>query len=342
MQGDNETSSQICAKKSPPFGGDFERGNAVLFAFRAGGLGRQRDLREDHGEEHQHAAEVFARGHALVQDDRARDDGEHALETQQDGDDRGVRALLREDLQRVAHAAREHAHIQQRKRAREQGGGIDVLEKRDAHARPQRREQKLHAAELHPVARRAEAVDDQNVHGKAHRAHEHEQVACGEPEAALDAQQIQRRDRQRDRDPHRQADLAFKQQAEHRHEHHVQRREKARLSGVRSGDDAGLLEVRGDGQRRAAAKAAEPELFARGAFFRRRGLRGVLMHGAAHRDQHQQRQHRDGIARGVEGERADRIGADVLRDEGSAPDERGENGKDNLTNRILFHMRDLL
>lgn len=109
-------------------------------------------------------------------------------------------------------------------------------------------------------------VDDQDVHGKAHRAHEHEQVARGEPEAALDAQQVQRHDRQRDRDPHRQADLAFQKQAEHRHEHHVQRREKARLSGIRPGGDAGLLEVRGDGQRRAAAKAAEPELFASGAF----------------------------------------------------------------------------
>ena len=209
-------------------------------------------------------------------------------------------------------------------------------------ARPQRREQKLHAAELHPVARGAEAVDDQNVHGKAHRAHEYEQVARGEPEAALDAQQIQRRDRQRDRDPHRQADLALEKQAEQRHEHHIQRREKARLSGIRSGDDAGLLKVRGNGKRRAAAKAAKPELFASGAFFRFGGLRAVLAHGAQHRDQHQQREHGDEITRGVEGERADRVGADVLRDEGRAPDERGENGKDNLTNRILFHMRDLL
>jgi len=66
------------------------------------------------------------------------------------------------------------------------------------------------------------------------------------------------------------------------------------------------------------------------------------MHGAARRDQHQQRQHGDGIARGVEGERADRVGADVLRDEGRAPDERGENGENNLTHRILFHIRGLL
>ena len=41
--------ANLC-KKSPPFCGDFERGNAVLFAFRAGGLGRQRDLREDDGD----------------------------------------------------------------------------------------------------------------------------------------------------------------------------------------------------------------------------------------------------------------------------------------------------
>ena len=48
-----------------------------------------------------------------MQDDRARDDGEHALETQQDGDDRWVGVLLCEDLQRVAHAARHHADIEQ-------------------------------------------------------------------------------------------------------------------------------------------------------------------------------------------------------------------------------------
>ena len=105
---------------------------------------------------------------------------------------------------------------------------------------------------------------------------------------------------------------------------------------------ATMLEVRGDGQRRAAAKAAEPELPARGAFFRFGGLRAVLARGIQHCNEHQQREHGDGIARGVEGERADRVGADVLRDEGSAPDERGENGENNLTNRILFHMRDLL
>lgn len=322
-------------RKTPPTGG-------VLLIFPRGGLGRQRDLREDDGEEHQRAAEVFARGHVLVQNDRARDDGEHALKAQQDGDDRGVGVLLREDLQRVAHTAREHAHVQQRQRAREQGGGVHVLEKRDAHGRPQPREQKLHAAELHPVARCTEVVDDQNVHGKAHRAHEHEQVARGEAEAALDAQQVQGYDRQHDRDPYRQADLAPEKQAEHWHEHHVQRREKARLSGVRPGGDAGLLEVRGDGQRRAAAKAAEPELFASGAFFRLRGLRAVLMHGMQHRDEHQQREHGDEIADGVERERADRIGADVLRDEGGAPDERGQDRENDLTDLIVFHRRDPL
>ena len=212
-----------------------------------------------------------------------------------------------------------------------------MLEKRDADGRPQRREQKLHAAELHPVASAAEVVDDQNVHGKARRAHEHEQVAGGEPEAALDAQQVERHNRQRDRDPHRQADLAFQKQAEHRHEHHIQRREKARLSGIRPGGDAGLLEVRGDGQRRAAAKAAEPELFASGAFFRLRGLRAVLARGIQHRDEHQQREHGDEITHGVERERADRVGADVLRDEGGAPDERGQDRENDLTDLIVFH-----
>ena len=185
-------------------------------------------------------------------------------------------------------------------------------------------------------------VDDQNVHGKAHRAHEHEQVAGGEPEAALDAQQVERHDRQRDRDPHRQADLAFQKQAEHRHEHHIQRREKARLSGVRPGGNAGLLEVRGDGQRRAAAKAAEPELSAPGAFFRLRGLRAVLTRGMQHCNEHQQREHGDEIAHGVERERADRIGADVLRDEGGAPDERGQDRENDLTDLIVFHKREPL
>lgn len=50
--------SCVCAKNPAD-----RRGFAY---FPRGGLGRQRDLREDDGEEHQRAAEVFARGHVLV------------------------------------------------------------------------------------------------------------------------------------------------------------------------------------------------------------------------------------------------------------------------------------
>ena len=117
---------------------------------------------------------------------------------------------------------------------------------------------------------------------------------------------------------------------------------KPGLSGIRPGDDAGLLKVRGDGQRGAAAKAAEPELFASGAFFRLRGLRAVLARGMQHRDEHQQREHGDEIAHGVERERADRVGADVLRDEGGAPDERGQDRENDLTDLIMFHKREPL
>ena len=48
-----------------------------------------------------------------MQDDGTGDDGEHALQTQQDGDHRGVGILLGQNLQGVAHAAGEHAHVQQ-------------------------------------------------------------------------------------------------------------------------------------------------------------------------------------------------------------------------------------
>ena len=78
-------------------------------------------------------------------------------------------------------------------------------------------------------------------------------------------------------------------------------------------------------------------VFASGAFFRLRGLRAVLAHGMQHCDEHQQREHGDEIAHGVEGERADRVGADVLRDEGGAPDERGQDWENDLTDLIVFH-----
>ena len=76
-------------------------------------FGGELDLRQHHGNEHQSTADILPQGHLLVQDDGTGDDGEHALQTQQDGDHRGVGILLGQNLQGVAHAAGEHAHVQQ-------------------------------------------------------------------------------------------------------------------------------------------------------------------------------------------------------------------------------------
>ena len=277
-----------------------------------------------------------------MQDDRPGDDGEHALQAQQDGHHRGIGVLLREDLQRVAYAAGENTHVQQRQDAAPNGGEVHSLKEEHTHSGDDARKQELQAAQLHAVAIGCKVVDNQNMYRKAHRTHQDQQVARRQGEIPLDAQQIQRHHAAHHRDPHRQADLPLEEQPEHRHQHHIQRRDEPSLTRVRTGHQPSLLEVGGDGQRHTAAQAAQPKLLV-GRFFLIGGRRrSILLRLVADGDDHQQRQHGDKVPRGVKGERADAVSAQILRHKRRAPDERGQNREDHLPHLIVFHVRCVL
>ena len=185
-------------------------------------------------------------------------------------------------------------------------------------------------------------VDDQNMYGEAHGAHEDQQVAGSQREAALDAQQVQSHYGQHHGDPGGQVDLTLEEQTEHGHQHHVQGGDEAGLAGVGAGHQTRLLEVGGDGESRAAAQSADPQLLV-GGFFLGGGEDGlVLLHFVADEDDHQQSQHSDKVAGGVEGEGADGVGAKILRDEGGAPDKGGQDGENHLPHLIVFHVSDVL
>ena len=185
-------------------------------------------------------------------------------------------------------------------------------------------------------------VDDQNMYREAHGADQNQQIAGGKGEAALDAQQVQSHYGQHHGDPGGQVDLTLEEQTEHGHQHHVQGGDEAGLAGVSAGHHTRLLEVGGDGESRAAAQSADPQLLV-GGFFLGGGEDGlVLFQLVADDDDHQQRQHRDKVAAGVEGERADGVGAHILRNKGGAPDEGGQNGEDHLPHLIVFHVSDVL
>ena len=66
-------------------------------------LKRIGDLCQDHSGKHDDAADVLPGSHLLVQDDSAGDNGKHALQTQQDGDHRGVGTFFFFFLQGVGH-----------------------------------------------------------------------------------------------------------------------------------------------------------------------------------------------------------------------------------------------
>lgn len=140
-------------------------------------LRRELDLGQNDGGEHNDAADVLPDAHLLLEDDSAGNDGEHALQTEQDGDHGGVGVLLRQNLQGVAYAAGEDAHVQQGQGAAEDGGHIQRLEDEHTDRGNDGGEQELQAAELHTVTVGGEVVDDQNVDGEAQGAHQQQQIA---------------------------------------------------------------------------------------------------------------------------------------------------------------------
>ena len=162
------------------------------------------------------------------------------------------------------------------------------------------------------------------MYGEADRAQDHEQVAGGDREILLDAQQIGAGRRDHDADPDRQRDALFKQQAEQRHNHDIQRREEARLADRRE-LDADLLQTRRHAEREAAQHAADPKHFP--AVSRRAARFSFPLPAPQERDDRQQADRRDEVAHAVEGKRAEIVHPEALRDKRRAPDQRGQRQK---------------
>ena len=180
-------------------------------------------------------------------------------------------------------------------------------------------------------------VDDQNVDGEAHGAHQHQQIAHSEGKLTLDAQKIQGRHGQCYGDPNGEGDLAAEEQAEQGHQHHIEGGEEACLTCLRTCGDTRLLEVGGHSQRRTAAETTDKEVAA-GFFLLGRGqLHLVLLQLVEDEDNDQQHHHGDVGAGGVEGKGVDHIGAQILRHEGSTPNQRGEDGEEDLPHIVMFH-----
>ena len=119
----------------------------------------------------------------------------------------------------------------------------DGVEDQGQNGGPGAGEQELQAAELHTVTGGGEVVDE-DMYGKSiQRTYQHQQVAGGQGEAALDTQQVQRAPRSATAIHTGAADLPAEEQAEQGNQHHIQRRDEARLAGVGAGHQTRLLEV---------------------------------------------------------------------------------------------------
>ena len=129
----------------------------------------------------------------------------------------------------------------------------------------QRRHQKLHKAQLHAVQLRPEMPDKQDLHCKQPAAHS---KSCHSPPVRVSVSRPARHKR------YSPATLTAThthslapgrrpgQQPQHRHDHNIQRGQKARL-GCAGGADAHLLRRRRRKQRRAAQRPAHGQLFGR-------------------------------------------------------------------------------
>ena len=131
----------------------------------------------------------------------------------------------------------------------------------------------------------AEMINNHNMHRKAQRTAEHEQIAAVDRESAADAQQPEAGDRARDTEPDRFRRLLMQKYREQRHNHDIQRRDESGFSGGRQ-RDATLLQGACNEQCDAAADAA-----AQGCYFvcRRRCVSRFFMSGPEYendRNQH--------------------------------------------------------
>ena len=142
-------------------------------------------------------------------------------------------------------------------------------------------------------------------------------------------------DKPRDGGDHAEPDaflrLFAKHRAGHRHEHDVERRDKARLARARR-PHAKLLQVDRKRQNRAAAKpsAQQRALFLRAVLF----ARVDALHDG---QQRQQYQHRGNGAQRVEAEAPKMRRAEALRDKCAAPDQGRDQRQHHLPDFRIFH-----
>lgn len=164
-------------------------------------------------------------------------------------------------------------------------------------------------------------VDQQDVHSKQQAAQQHQRIARPQAETALHAQQVQPGHRQRHAGPQPRARPLAGRQAQHRHQHDVQRRDEPRLAH-RGKPHAELLGRGGGPQCHAAAHTARQQRF----FLpgRHRPPRAAARQLVQQRDAGKQHHPADQKARRVKGERAHMLHPHALGHKSRAPNKRRE------------------
>lgn len=138
---------------------------------------RQRNLRQNHRDEHQHTAGVFPDREDLVQQHHAGQHGEHALQRKEQRDDRGVGAALRDDLQRIGDAAGADAHIQQRPCAALRRAPIHRFKSKGKRCGNDRVHGELDAGEPDAVHKLHEMIHTQDLQRKKYGAEQQIKIA---------------------------------------------------------------------------------------------------------------------------------------------------------------------
>ncbi len=227
---------------------------------------------------------------------------------------------LRHHLQREADAYRQHAGVDDRAQREAQAVCRDRLDGHAQHQRQRAAGDELPAGHEHrAVQAMGRAAHQHHVRGPGHAAGDHP------PVAGLEVRQAGRRATAGQRPgAHHAADggqpgrpvrqVARHDPAQHRHQRDVQRREEAGIRH-RGGEHADLLHRGAEEQQRAEAGDVGDVTRARLALL---GAQGAPLAPGERRDHH--RAERE--AQAGERERADAAGADRLRDEGRAPDQR--------------------
>lgn len=280
--------------------------------------------------EHQQAAEQFADGEHLAQQDPAADGREHGFQAHQQGGQRGIGVLLADHLQRVAHRAGEHCRIDDARPAGHDvghGGGLRQQHQRQGHDGSGG---KLDGAEQDRIHVAGIAVDDDDVEGEHEGAAQGDQIADVDGEVILDAQQAQAHQRDRHADPHLFAHALAHEHGDDGDQDDVERGDEAGVCGGGVGDADLLQRARAEqdhAQHRAQNQVAlHVRLVA--------GAAGLAAQQGIDRKEHDAGDQR---AQKHEGEGPDEARGGALRGKGHAPNEGAENQKQTSFG-VVFHM----